>query len=474
VPGVVVSLCLIGALLNTAESAELNHGARASPKGPAALVVVSEDAYTNPGTYHRTQVEPDTSSFGSTIVSAFQTGRSFKWGASNLGWSVSSDGRRWVDGSLPHTTIHATPPGHWKRVVDPSIAYDAKHETWLIEGLGTKDLSGFRDRVFVSLSTDGARTFGEPVIVARADASQYYDKNWITCDNTPTSPFYGNCYTAWDDDGHHIRLHAATSTDGGLTWAKAIVPKDSCAFGVQPVVQPSGTVVMPTSICGDPYAFGSYISTDGGITFRGPYDMPTVGGRKVPGGLRMTQLPSVDVDAAGTVYAVWQDCRFRDFGPGQHCVHNDIVMSTSADGRQWSDVIRIPIDPRTSSVDHFLPAVAVDPLTSGASAHIAVVYYFYPKVECNKDTCQLSVGVASSLDGGQTWTSQQLAGPFKTTWLPLTYSGYMVGDYISVSFLDGNAVPVFTAASEGTCMVGNITSCNVWEASATVLFPLGT
>jgi len=54
------------------------------------------------------------------------------------------------------------------------------------------------------------------------------------------------------------------------------------------------------------------------------------------------------------------------------------------------------------------------------------------------------------------------------TWLPLTYSGYMVGDYISVSFLNGNAVPVFTVASAGRCKVGDITSCNVWEASATI------
>jgi len=147
------------------------------------------------------------------------------------------------------------------------------------------------------------------------------------------------------------------------------------------------------------------------VSFRGPFAMPKVDGRKVHGGLRMPHLPAVDVDATGTVYAVWHDCRFRDLGPGQHCAHNDIVMSTSNDGRQWSAVVRIPIDPRNSSVDHFLPAIAVDPATSGSSAHIAVVCYFYPEADCNKSNCQLSVGVASSLDGGQTWTSQQLGRP---------------------------------------------------------------
>jgi hypothetical protein len=318
------------------------------------------------------------------------------------------------------------------------------------------------------LSTDGARAFGEPVIVARADGSQIFDKNWIACDNTPTSPYYGNCYTAWDDDGHNLSLHAATSLDGGLSWTAAATPPRSRGFGVQPVIQPDGTVVMPTGCFP---CFGSFVSTDGGSTYRGPFHMPKINSRKVHGGLRMPLgLRSVDVDAAGTVYAVWHDCRFRD--PGRrHCVHNDIVISTSADGRQWSRVVRIPIDPRNSSVDHFLPAIAVDPATSGSSAHIAVVYYFYPEADCNKSNCQLSVGVTYSADAGLTWTSQQLAGPFKTTWLPLTYSGYMVGDYISVSFLDGNAVPVFTVASAGKCHLGDIASCDVWTASATIPLP---
>src|SRR5262245_47609514 len=156
-------------------------GLQAEPSGASpTLAVVSEDPYTNPDTYHRTQVEPDTFAFGSTIVSVFQTGRAPDFGASNIGWSVSSDtGATWTDGFLPGTTVHATPPGRWERVVDPSVAYDAKHDTWLVEGLGKIQPDGTRDRVFVSLSTDDANTFGDPVIVARADRRQIFDKNWI-------------------------------------------------------------------------------------------------------------------------------------------------------------------------------------------------------------------------------------------------------------------------------------------------------
>ncbi len=131
---------------------------------------------------------------------------------------------------------------------------------------------------------------------------------------------------------------------------------------------------------------------------------------------------------------------------GRYCTHNDIVLSTSEDGRDWTYFKRIPIDPVTSSVDHFIHAVAVDPETSGSSAHIAVVYYFHPEQRCDVKTCELDVGFVSSDDGGSTWDDRQLAGPFKHTWFLPTEAGYMVGDYIGASFVEGKAVVVFPIA----------------------------
>jgi len=157
-------------------------------------------------------------------VSIFQSGRSYNWGSSNVGWSVSSDaGATWTDGFLPGTTIHATPPGRWQRVTDAAIDYDAKHDAWLIVGLGTRPCSLKQTcaggQVFVSRSTDGAQTFEEPILPIHVGRSgQFVDVTWITCDNFPNSPFFGNCYIVWNDDWHGQRLNAYTSSDGGTSW----------------------------------------------------------------------------------------------------------------------------------------------------------------------------------------------------------------------------------------------------------------
>jgi hypothetical protein len=439
-----------------------------------SLAVVSEDPYTNATSYHRTEVEPDTFAFGSTIVAAFQAGKFRDLGASNIGWSVSTDsGATWNDGFLPGTTIRADPPGPWRRLTDPSVAYDAKHDVWMILGLE----SPFHRTVFVSRSTDGAQSFGAPVIVRKSEPGQhpFFDKTWITCDNAPTSPYYGHCYTQLDDEAHHLRLHMSTSADGGLSWTKTAIRKDTWVLNGQPLVQPDGTVIMPIDQC-CPTRIDAFISEDGGLSFSGhgtdyagALAIRDVRASKVRGNLRMSTEPpfiSAEMDAAGTAYVVWPDCRFR-----RDCTQNDIVMSTTADGRHWSRVVRIPIDARTSSVDHFLPVIAVDPATSGASAHIAVVYYFYPEADCTVATCELSVGFVSSVDGGSTWTADQLAGPFNNAWLPLTDTGYMVGEYVAISFVNGKAIPVFPVATKGRCELGDVTSCHEWIASATI--PIG-
>jgi len=172
--------------------------AAAASGGSVIATPISSDPYMNSSSQHRTQVEPDSFGYGTTVVATFQTGRFFDGGSSNIGWATTTNaGRTWTTGMLPDTTIFATPAGPWARISDPAVAYDPLHDVWMISTLAIDDsVSGAA--ILTSRSTDGGLTWGQPVTTSTSSGS-FYDKNWITCDTWPASPHYGNCYTQWDD-----------------------------------------------------------------------------------------------------------------------------------------------------------------------------------------------------------------------------------------------------------------------------------
>jgi hypothetical protein len=387
-----------------------------------------------------------TFAFGSTIVSAFQVGRFFNGGASNIGFATSTNGgKSFIDGFLPGTTPFSTPTGIYERTSDPTVAFDARDGVWLISYLGIKNPSTGPVDVLVSRSTDGGMTWSNPVAV-NTDGD-FNDKNWTVCDNTPSSPFYGNCYTEFDDNSLRDLIQMSTSTDGGQTWGAAQTTGNNAhGIGGQPLVQPNGTVIVPINgFAGVNFLMLSFTSTDGGVSWSKTHFIARVGFHHAAGGIRDSiPLPTAEMDGSGKVYVVWQDCHFE---PG--CNASDLVLSTSTDGKNWSKLTRIPLDPRGSSVDHFIPGLAVDNSTSDGSAHLVVTFYFYPVANCTTSTCQLDVGFSTSADGGDTWTSNtQIAGSMSLTWLPNTTQGFMVGDYISTSFSGAPAFPAFAVAHE--------------------------
>jgi hypothetical protein len=158
--------------------------------------------------------------------------------------------------------------------------------------------------------------------------------------------------------------------------------------GGQPVVRPDGTVVVPyQSSSGQ---IRSFRSTNGGTSWGTSVLVFPIRHHGDAGGLRSGALPSAEIDAAGTTYVAWSDCRFRT-----GCPANDIVVSRSTTGATWTAPARVPID-------------------------------------------------ATSTNGGTTWSaSTQVAGPMNLSWLPSTSQGRMFGDYISTSVRrGGNAFPV--------------------------------
>jgi hypothetical protein len=427
----------------------------------ASATTISADPFTqstckaSTATNHHANVEPDSFSNGSTIVAAFQVGRVYDGGACAIGFATSTNnGGNWTSGLLPGITKWDG-TGHNDRATDASVAYDARHNAWLVSSLTLLEAGGVHgNAVVTSRSTDGGLTWSAPFTTATGGD---LDKNWIVCDNTASSAFYGHCYTEWDNHGGGNQLQMSTSSDGGQTWSAAAT-NGTGVIGGQPVVRPDGTVIVPIDNANET-AIGAFNSTNGGASWSATTTIATIRHHTVAGSLREGPLPSAEVDGAGTVYVGWTDCRFR-----QSCRVNDIVMSHSlnATGTSWSAVTRVPIDSTGTRIDHFIPGLAVNKATSGSTAQLGLTYYYYPA-----GTTSLSVGFISSSNAGSTWSAAQAVttGAMSPTYAANTSQGRMVGDYISTSYgADNLAHGIFGTATApsggGSCTTTALDNCN--------------
>jgi hypothetical protein len=411
-----------------------------NPTPQVALTRLSTDTFTNLASQHASEVEPHGFAFGATIVTAFQVGRISPGGGAAIGFATSTNGgATWSNSSLPGLTT-SFQNGPFSAASDAVVVYDAAHGIWMISSLAI----AAADLVVVSRSHDGI-SWDSPITVSHTPNA---DKNWIVCDNTTTSPHYGNCYLEWDDPSTGALIWMSTSSDGGLTWSAAVNTADNATgLGGVPVVQPNGTVVVPIMTVGtqaNPVQRQlAFRSTDGGASWSSTTVISAVSDHIISGNLRSLALPSAQVDNSGRVYVVWHDCRFRN-----GCSSNDIIMSTSNDGLTWSAPVRIPLDPTSSTVDHFLPAIGTDPTTGAATAHLSLLYYFYPVSNCTGSTCALNAAMVTSQDGGASWTvPTSLVSGMSLASLPSTVSGQMVGDYFASVFSGGRVFPIFTFAN---------------------------
>jgi len=439
--------------------------ATATPVTAPTLTQASNDAIptNNTGTtiQNVTQVETDTFAWGSTVVAAFQVGRtSAGFGAAAIGWSTSTDsGQSWSHGLLPGlTTSSPNPdPANYPLVVNQSVAYDARDGEWLIPSVTyLASGSGFHEKALLVNRSASGTSWSAPITAVSTNV----DKAWGVCDNTSTSPFYGRCYVAYSQLDSADALAVVTSADAGATWSPPVLVPDgvggnATGYNVNPVVRPDGTVVVVATDVNNGLAGSkllSFTSTDGGATWSQPIPFATVQRHEVTG-VRALNKPTADVDAAGQVTAVWSDCRFA-----AACATNDLVMSTSPDGTTWTQPRQLPLQPTSGDADQFDPGVAVAPGTSGSTAQVSVVYYTF--TSCATTPPCLDADYATSYDGGQTWSS---AYPVNPTPMPISWFAAsprthclpgtvgttcrMVGDYNSVSFLEGGAVTVLPLAA---------------------------
>src|SRR5260370_15510438 len=235
----------------------------------ADTVQISSDPFTNPSSQAVTEVEPQIYANGSTSVVRLQQGGVFGGGCSDIGFATSTDsGATWQQGSLPGLTIWAG-GDRYESVTDTSLAYNAAFGLWLVE---TMPVGFGNQEIFVSRSADGL-SWDNPITVY-STSSGSFDKPWIACDNSPTSPFFGNCYIEWDDVADGDRILMSTSSDGGATWSTPATTADAAqGLGGQPLGQPNGRVVVPYSTFS---AIRAFISDDGANTWAPPFMVPNI------------------------------------------------------------------------------------------------------------------------------------------------------------------------------------------------------
>ena len=389
---------------------------------------LSQDPYRNDGGQHESEVEPDSFTFGRTTIATFQVGRRFEGGATNIGFSVSTnEGATWRSGFVPGLTAAGVPPGPNERASDPAVAFDARHGTWLISTLA---LGNGVTRLAVNRSADGfvwsAALNAAEESGAGGEEGVAFDKNWIACDNSAASPFFGRCYLAYTHSADADMLAVRWSDDGGQTWSLGANTGARPAVGVFPAIRPNGDLVAVYLLEAGRFGIAASRSTDGGATWAPPVRIADVDNGCAVKGFRAFPLPSADVDATGRVWATWHDCE----SPSVR--RNAVFVATSPDGASWSAPSAV-----TRGHDDILPAIGTD----ASTGRVAIAFM-------RSGPGGIDTELVESSGSPTRWGATRRLSVVSSAlpYMPRTTSGRMLGDYISVHYASGRPLVVWVLA----------------------------
>jgi hypothetical protein len=408
----------------TASSMAVGAAATTAPeiRGP---VLVSTDAYAAiqyPAGEHQAEVDIaiDPTDPQHLLIAA-QEGRLFDGGSQATGTYVSFDGGATWTGSLLPGSSTAT-GGDYDRSTDPVAAFGPDGTAYA--NVFSFDRPAPNTAVLQYRSDDGGLTWKGPFVVATTNDTikTSYDKNWMTVDANPASPFAGRIYVTWTDfragaSGSYSGspLYVSHSDDHGRTWSDPErLARTRYAQGSQPVVGPDGTLYVVYN-----ELFKEIIrvtrSIDGGETFRKARVVAEAVPSVIPGVRSGDGLPNADVDpATGTLHVVWQDARFDV---------SDVLASRSRDGgKTWSPPLVVSDD---DGAMQFTPAVAA----YGGVVHVL----FYDSRDDRNRSDLFTVGYARSLNGGRTFGDNlEVQDGFDIDLAADTERGRFLGDYIGL------------------------------------------
>ena len=278
---------------------------------------------------------------------------------------------------------------------DPAQAFDSRGNAYYgtlafpnaLTATPDELATGLQADFFVAKSTDGGCTYPSAARVSGTAPALFDDKDAITADASPTSPFRDNVYAAWTKFSKQgipgvgfDQIVFARSTDGGATWSspRPLSPahNNNAVGGRQGAavkVGPDGTVFVVWQDTVNTQAVQRLaISHDGGATFPGPnITVATVTDdfvNPVPGSSFRQDarvFPSLTIAPNGTLYVAWAN-RTGDPTNG----HAVVQLVTSTDGGlTWSAPVTAG---EVSGRSAFFASVATDPSATVNVAFLAL------------------------------------------------------------------------------------------------------
>ena len=378
------------------------------------LTRVSKDPFTNATSQHRTEVEPDTFAFGSTIVSAFQVGRVFGGGSSNIGWATSTNGgATWTNGFLPGiTSSNAGGPVRSRQRPGGRLRRPARR---------LDDLLARR-----STAPTGAGARGQPLHQRRADLEQP-GRHTATGGQTRQEldrlrqhhhePLLRQLLHRLDDIANgnrilHANLHRRRPDlgRGARHRRQRHRPRRPAGGAAQrhrhrarratPSRPRSRSAPSTAAPAGGPPCWSPASATTPWPAACGPARCPRP--RSI-GRHRLCGVAGLPVPLRLHVQ------RHRDEQVDQR--------------NHLGPVTRVPIDATSSTVDHFIPGIGVDRPPRRPPPGSALTYYFYPSSQLRQNRTTASWTSASSppptaAPAGARPT--QVAGPMTLSWMANT------------------------------------------------------
>jgi hypothetical protein len=349
-----------------------------------------------------------------------------------VGHSRSTDaGNTWSTSALIDSTLLG---GGLLRNSDASVTVDTAGNFY-ITTIALNNSNG-NTSLAIFKSTDGGVTFPIGHILAQGNGE---DKEMVTTDLVPGSPFKNTIYISWSRLGLSNDINVIKSTDGGTTWSSPVAVSTGATYGQgsDPAVGINGELYITWV---DVNTWGTQYfskSTNGGATFSAPIVVANGPAANIPWSQSgPTTFPSIACDISGGprngyIYITWCDGRNGDA---------DVFLSRSTDhGTTWSSPVRVNNDGLGNGKVQAWPWIGVSD-----SGKIAITFYDTRNTPNNNT---IEAWLARSNDGGVTFTNEVLSSQQSPTARP--NNDVRFGDYIGVDFWGSKIVPIWTDERAG-------------------------